>query len=187
MTLIEAGYTIRAVMEGDWEPYWHHMLELPKGKVLCDIDDQGDIFRAKEEIGHQQCLAGGVPATLLMFGKPAEVEERVKLLCQTLGKEGGYIVNSGCGIPRSTKPENYRALVNATVKFGTYDSGFKPLPKVVKNSPNKIQGIENQKMFTPWNVKLAELGGEVLGQEDLIREQWEKFESLAFNWCLFWG
>jgi len=60
MLLIEAGYTVRAYLEGDWTSNWHHWNELPRGKVICDIDDKPDIFRAKKEIGDTVCLAGGI-------------------------------------------------------------------------------------------------------------------------------
>ena len=78
MALIDAGHSVRAYLEGDWGPHWHHMLELPKGKVLCDIDNQGDIFKAKKDIGHHQCIAGGMPNTLLILGTPKEVRERTQ-------------------------------------------------------------------------------------------------------------
>jgi hypothetical protein len=52
--LVAAGHTVRAYLEGDWSHHWHHMLELPKGTILCDIDDQGDIYKAKKDIGHHQ-------------------------------------------------------------------------------------------------------------------------------------
>jgi hypothetical protein len=185
--LIEAGFTIRAVLEGDWGPYWHRLLELPRGKVLCDIDDRGDIFRAKEEIGAHQCLAGGVPASMLLFGTPSEVEQRVRLLCRTVGKGGGYIVNSGCGIPRKARPENYRAMVEAALRFGTYDPNLQPLPRTAAEPTAVVPARVPARTFTPWDVKLAELGGRVAGDEDLIRGHWEKFETMAFNWCLLWG
>src|SRR5680860_929340 len=71
--------------EGDWSPHWHHMLELPKGTIICDIDNQGSIFQAKRDIGHHQCLAGGIPDSQFILGTPEDVRKRVKELCDTLG------------------------------------------------------------------------------------------------------
>ena len=68
--LIESGYTIRAYLEGDWGKHWRHMLEMPKGKVLCDIDTQGDIFQAKKDLEGYQCIAGGVQDSMLILGIP---------------------------------------------------------------------------------------------------------------------
>ncbi len=180
--LIAAGYKIRAYLEGDWGHHWHAFLELPKGSVLCDIDNQGDIFKAKQDIGHHMCLAGGVQDSLLILGTPQEVRDRVKLLCETVGKDGGFIVNGGCNIPYDTKPENYRALVDAIIEYGSYDKGIKPIPKaalpVIGETPAP-------KVFTPWEAKLAELGG-VLGDEGLIRKPWDMLESMGYAWIWQW-
>ena len=70
LLVIEAGYTLRLSMQGDWGPHWHHLTELPKGKLLCDIDNEGDIFKAFEVFGGHQCLAGGIPNTTLILGYP---------------------------------------------------------------------------------------------------------------------
>jgi len=183
--LIEAGYTIRAYLEGDWGPHWHHLLEMPKGKVLCDIDNQGDIFRAKKDIGHHQCLAGGVPDSLFILGTPQEMRERVKLLCETVGKDGGFIVNGGCNIPYDTKPENYRAMIDAVMEYGRYDDGRKPEPRPVAPGPARVAALKPQRMVTPWAEKAAELGG-VQGDEDLIRRPWEMLETMGYNWLWQW-
>ncbi|MFZ5646583.1 MAG: uroporphyrinogen decarboxylase family protein [Bacillota bacterium] len=183
--LIDAGYTIRAYLEGDWGHHWHHMLELPKGKVLCDIDNQGDIFKAKEVLGNHQCVAGGIPDSLFILGTPQEMRERVKMLCEKLGKDGGFIINGGCNIPYDTKPENYRAMIDAIVEFGTYDKNYKPKPKVSQPGPVEVKDLNKQRMVTPWEVKLAELGG-VMGDEQLIKRPWEMFESMGYNWIWQW-
>jgi len=96
MKLIDAGYTIRPYLEGDWAPHWHHFRELPKARLILDIDGPADIFKAKEEIGNWQCIAGGIPDHLLILGSPNDVRERVKLVCSRLGKDGGYIINGAC-------------------------------------------------------------------------------------------
>lgn len=183
--LIDHGYTIRAYLEGDWGHHWHHMLELPKGKVLCDIDNQGDIFKAKEVIGNHQCLAGGIPDSMFILGTPQEMRERVKLLCEKLGQDGGFIINGGCNIPYDTKPENYRAMIDAIIEFGTYDSNYKPKPKIAEPGPVEVKALNKQRMVTPWEKKLEELGG-ITGDEDLIRRPWELLESMGYNWMWQW-
>ncbi len=184
LLLIDAGYTIRAYLEGDWGPNWHHFRELPKGKVLCDIDIQGDIFKAKEELGGYQCIAGGVPDSLLILGMPDEVRARVKLLCKTVAKDGGFIINGGCGIPYDTKPENFKAMVDATLEFGRYSDATN---FAVQINPNPPVGWKSPKrrVNTPWEVKLDELGG-VTGDEAMIKGNWEMLEHTAFNWIFSW-
>jgi len=182
--LIEAGYTIRAYLEGDWSAHWHHMLELPKGTVLCDIDTQADIFKAVEDIGRHHCVAGGIAESLLILGKPAQIRERVKLLCEAAGRDRGLMINGGCNIPYDTRPENYRALIDAILEFGGYDAALKPAPKRNDGRPSKPPE-KVPKMVTPWENRRAELGG-IKGDEDLIRGPWEQLEAAAYAWVWQW-
>lgn len=176
--LIEAGYTVRAYLEGDWGHHWHHMLELPKGKILCDIDNQGDIFKAMDVLGGHQCVAGGIPDSMFILGTPGEMRERVKLLCEKLGRNGGFIVNGGCNIPYDTKAENYRAMIDAIIEFGTYDKNYRAKPWNTQPGPVDVPALNKQRVVTPWEDKLAELGG-VMGEEDLIKRPWEMFEKMG--------
>jgi hypothetical protein len=181
--LIGAGHTVRAYLEGDWGKHWRHMLELPKGKVLCDIDNEGDIFKAKEEIGHHQCIAGGIKDSQFILGTPEEMRKQVKLLCETVGKGGGYIVSGGCNFPYTGKPENFRAMVDAVLEFGVYDRGIRPRPKTPPKG--EVKAFSFPRMATPWQVKRAEIGG-VMGDEDLIRKPWENLEAMAYVWLWQW-
>jgi hypothetical protein len=182
LELINAGYKIRAYLEGDWGPNWHHLLELPKGSVLCDIDNQGDIFQAKKDIGHHFCLAGGMSDSLLILGNPEEVKQRVKLLCDTVGKDGGFIINGGCGIPYDTKPENFRTMIDAIKEYGHYSDSIKAK---VKTAPHASRGIVSPTMVTPWESKLAELES-IMGDEQIIKEPWEMLEKMAYSWMWLW-
>jgi len=186
LMLIDAGYTLRVYLEGDWGPNWHHFREMPKGKILCDIDVQGDISKAKEDLAGYQCIAGGMPDSLLILGNPEEVRERTKLLCETVGKDGGFIINGGCGIPYDTKPENYRAMLDATVEYGRYYDG--PTKYDIQMNPKPPEGWQPppRRVVTPWAIKLGELG-EVTGDESMIRKGWEDLEHRAYNWLWSWA
>ena len=183
--LIEAGHTIRAYLEGDWGPHWHHMLELPRGKVLCDIDNPGDIFKAKKEIGHHQCIAGGIKDSQFIIGTPEEMRQQVKTLCESVGQGGGFIISGGCNFPYATKPENLRALIDAVLEYGIYDETVKPQPKETPPGPVGAKGFKYPKVVTPWEIKRDELGG-VQGDEGLIRRSWETLESMAYAWLWQW-
>lgn len=184
--LIDAGYTVRAYLEGDWSKHWHHFQELPKGKVLCDIDTQGDIFKAKADFGQYQAIAGGIPESMLILGSPQEVAERTQYLCETVGKGGGFIINGGCNIPYDTKPENFQAMIDAIMKYGWYDKNLKLQSRPAPEAKADIDSIAKQYRITPWEVKVAELGG-VMGDEELIRKPWENLEAMAFNWLWNWA
>lgn len=186
MMLIEAGYTVRAYLEGDWTPNWHHYNEFPRGKIICDIDNKADIFRAKEEIGDTVCLAGGIPDSMFILGTPDQIRSRVKQLCETVGKDGGLIINGGCDIPYVTKPENFRAYVDAILEYGRYSDTIKPKlkpPPPLSTDHSISESVA--RVITPWEVKLEELG-EVMGDEELVRVSWEMLEQQAYRWLLFW-
>lgn len=182
--LIDAGYTIRAYLEGDWGPNWHHFREMPRGKILCDIDVQGDIFKAKEDLKGYQCIAGGMPESTLILGTPDEVRERTKLLCETVGQDGGYIINGGCSIPYDTKPENYRAMIDAVLEYGRYKDSIDFEPQINPKPPEGWTPFPKG-MITPWEIKRNELG-EIKGDENLIKAGWETLEHMAFNWLWAW-
>jgi uroporphyrinogen-III decarboxylase len=182
--LIQAGYTIRAYLEGNWSAHWHHFRELPKGTVLCDIDNEGDIFKAKEALGGYQCIAGGIKDSQFILGTPEEMHEHVKMLCETVGQGGGFIINGGCNVPQSTKPENYRAMIDAVMEYGVYDKNIQPRPKPAPMG--KIEAFQFPKLITPWKVKKTELGGNVMGDEGLIQRPWEMLESMAYVWLWQW-
>ncbi|UMZ74759.1 uroporphyrinogen decarboxylase family protein [Natranaerofaba carboxydovora] len=180
--LIEAGYTVRAYLEGDWTQHWHHLRELPKGKVLLDIDDQADIVKAKEDLAGYQCIAGGIPSSMFILGSPDEMRERVKWLCETVGQDGGYILNGGCNIPYDTKPENYKAMIEAAMEYGFYDESLKPEPITPPEGKNTLT---KKRILTPWETKKEELGG-ITGDEELIKEPWEMLEKMGYNWLWQW-
>ena len=184
--LIESGYTVRAYLEGDWTPNWHYWNEFPKGKILCDVDNKADIAKAKQEIGSTVCLAGGIPDRMFIIGTPEEIRARVKELCETVGREGGLILNGGCAIPYSTKPENFRAFIDATLKYGHHSSTITPKLKKPPATPSggPVPG-HPPRVITPWETRSGELGG-VLGDEKMVREVWEMLERRAFCWMHFW-
>ena len=145
---------------------------------------QGDIFQALEDIGRHQCVAGGIAESFFILSKPAEIRERVKLLCEAAGDDRGLIINGGCNIPYDTRPENYRAMIDAILEFATYDASLKPLPRENGDRAPKPTG-STPKMVTPWEQRRAELGG-VKGDEDLIRTPWEQLEAAAYAWVWQW-
>ena len=65
------------------------------------------------------CIMGNVPVSILQTGTPQDVEAYCKKLIDIVGKDGGLIV-----APRSTpdeaRPENLKAMVDFTRKYGVY-------------------------------------------------------------------
>jgi uroporphyrinogen-III decarboxylase len=183
--LVGAGHTVRAYLEGNWDAHLHRLVELPKGKILFDIDTQGDIFKAKQILAGHSCIAGGVPDTKLILGTPEEMRTHVRKLCESVGRDGGFIISGGCNIPYTTKAENLRAMIDTVLEFGVYDPTVSPQPRSPAPERMAVAGLKPQGMVTPWELKKAELGG-VKGDETLIRQSWETLETMAYNWMWQW-
>lgn len=181
--LIEDGWKIRIFLEGDWSPHWHHLTEIPKGSIICDIDDGVDIFEAKKAFGQKHCITGGIPTEMLILGTPDDIRNRVKELCETVGKDGGWIPNGGGHIPADTKPENYQALLDSVLEYGRYSDGPPPEPKTVSKETKNIDNMK-QEVITPWDTVKKEYGWEVPGDEELIKYYWDMFEQMVYRWIM---
>jgi uroporphyrinogen-III decarboxylase len=56
------------------------------------------------------CIRGGIPATTLIAGTPAEVREHCKKVFDVVGEGGGFILDASVGVPDEARPENVRAM-----------------------------------------------------------------------------
>ena len=179
--MIAAGHRVRLLLEGDWGPHIHHFLEFPKASLVLDIDGQGDIFRASEVVGHHHCLAGGLDDPILILGTPDKIREKVKHLCQTVGRKPGFILNGACNFPYDTKAENYKAVCEAVEEYGRGEPGLKHSPKDGTVGPRPAP-----RMTTPWARHKEQLGLTVPGDEALIEKPWNQFEAMAYNFWWQW-
>jgi uroporphyrinogen-III decarboxylase len=110
--LVGEGITPLLHFDGDWTRYLAYLKELPQGKCILDLDSTTDIFKAKDLLGDHMCIMGDVPATLLSLGTPEEVETYCRKLIDHVGKDGGFILSSGCTVPYNAKIENLKAMIN---------------------------------------------------------------------------
>jgi uroporphyrinogen decarboxylase len=119
--IVEAFWSdgIRSVLhcDGDWTPMLGYLRELPEKSCIVELDGQTDIFRAKAVLGGRLCIKGDVPASLLAFGGKDEVSEYCCRLIRGAGRDGGFILSSGCEVPLNAKTENVKALVDAAREF----------------------------------------------------------------------
>lgn len=119
MKAIEMGYIVSIFAEGFCENRFEYLMELPKGKAMIRFTDT-DMAKAKAALGNRFCLMGSVPLTLLQMGSPPEVEEYCKKLIKVCAKGGGWIMRSDTDYIQDAKPENVKAMVDATRKYGVY-------------------------------------------------------------------
>jgi uroporphyrinogen-III decarboxylase len=75
--------------------------------------------KAKEILGDTVCIRGNVPLSILVTATPEDVKAYCRKLISTAGKGGGYIMDAATGLD-DAKPENVRALFDATREYGVY-------------------------------------------------------------------
>jgi uroporphyrinogen-III decarboxylase len=115
--VVKQGNTPILHLDSDWTPFFHYLKEFPRRKCGLNLDGTSDIFKAKEVLGDHMCIMGDVPATLLTLGEPEEVDEYCRRLIMELGKDGGFILTSGCTVPVDARPENVKAMLASVKRY----------------------------------------------------------------------
>ena len=90
------------------------MLELyaDTGADLVEIDNMVDLSVAKQKIGNRVTLVGNVHTVNdLLHGTPQMVCDASQRCIEKAGDGRGFILGSGCIVPRNTPIENLREMV----------------------------------------------------------------------------
>jgi hypothetical protein len=116
--LVEGGCIPFLAAEGGYNTRLEVIRDLPEGKTLW-MFDKTDMAKAKEIVGDTICLFGNMPSSTLKLGTPQDVRDYVKKLIGTAGKGGGFIMANGAFFDHA-KPENVKAMVDATKEYGAY-------------------------------------------------------------------
>ena len=108
----------------------------------------------------------------------------MKTLIETLGKEGGYILDARAILQNDTNPENMRALIAAAHEFGGYDShDLSPEPlRVTPDTAMAAQAFPATSgrapgVCVPWSQHKAELAGPIQGSEELAERVWRAADA----------
>ena len=78
-----------------------------------------DMAKAKKILGDVSCIAGNVPASLLVTSTPEIVKEACRKLIETCAPGGGYILTGGASASE-VKAENLSAMMEAALEYGVY-------------------------------------------------------------------
>ena len=116
--LVEEGITPCLFAEGKYTKRLDLITDLPPGKVYWHFD-QTDMARAKKILGKVACIAGNVPASLLITGTPEKVKEYCRRLIEDCAGGGGFILTSGASIDKGN-PDNLKAMIEAVEEYGVY-------------------------------------------------------------------
>jgi len=82
------------------------------GADLVEIDNKVDLSVAKRQIGDRVALMGNVhTVTELLDGTPEVIRESSRRCIRQAGAGGGFVLGSGCIVPRRTPLENVQEMV----------------------------------------------------------------------------
>lgn len=79
-----------------------------------------DIREVKEKAGKKLGIMGNIHTDLLARGTAEEVREVTKQTIRDIAPGGGYALSSGNSVPSWARFENYQAMRETALKFGTY-------------------------------------------------------------------
>lgn len=118
IALINEGLNPCPLWEGDCTSRLEIIKDIPAGKA-CYAFEATDIVKAKEVLRDVVCIRGNVPLSLLAIKTPDDVKMYCKNLIDSVGKDGGYIMDASTGLD-DAKPENVRAMFDVTREYGVY-------------------------------------------------------------------
>lgn len=186
--LWRGGHQTMFYAEGKWDAHLDAFRELPDRSIVYHID-RGDPLLIHRKLHDKFALSGGVNNVTLAIGTPEQVRQEVRTLIETVGKEGGYIMDASAIMQNDTTPENMRALVEATHEFGVYDApDVLPEPLCVKPEATEkacafIAAKGRQPgVCVPWEEHKSELAGPIQGSEELAERVWQAADASG---CMF--
>jgi uroporphyrinogen-III decarboxylase len=185
------GHQTMFYAEGKWAAHFDTFTELPDRSILFHVD-RDDVFAAHRKLGHKFCLSGGIPNTMLSFGKPEQVRDFCKRVIDEVAPDGGYIMDAGAIMQNDTSVENLRALTETTVEYGVYRNAAAPptatppceVPASVQERA-ALKGMAGRPapavapgVCFPWEKKTGELPP-LTGDTEMLRRVWEQVDGLG--------
>jgi len=176
------GNQVLFYAEGKWDAHLERFAELPAGSIVFHMD-RTDPALSRRILGPKFCLSGGVPNALLAFGQPEEVQAHVRKLIESVGAEGGYIMDASAIMQNDARIENLKAMTDATREYGVYRSPSSPtmepssatagLPAWAASSPS------HPGVCISFADKLKEMPA-ICGDAALVRRVWDEIEGFAY-------
>ncbi len=75
---------------------------------------------AKRRVGSRVCLKGGVNTLAFLNGTVEEIAAETRFCLEQGMRGGAFLLGSGDDLPRQSKPENIRAMVETAHRYGKY-------------------------------------------------------------------
>ncbi|MBN2238884.1 MAG: hypothetical protein JW712_03845 [Dehalococcoidales bacterium] len=118
MGLYEEGFVPFPLAEATYNNRLEIISDVPKGSVMWWFENV-DMKRAKDIVGRQTSIAGGVQTSLLSAGTGQDIKDMVKQLVDDCGKDGGYMMSVSASVEQA-KAENLHTLFEAVKEYGNY-------------------------------------------------------------------
>ncbi len=182
------GNQVLFYAEGKWDAHLERFAELPAHSIVYHLD-RGNPLKTREVFGNRFCLSGGVDNTLLAFGKPEEVKAKVRWLIETLGAEGGYLVDASAIMQNDATLENLRAMSEAGREYGRFRSPSSPsvaAPLIQRTAglPAWVTSAQPQPGVCRPFGEAVSTWPDIVGDRGLFEQVWNENEGFAnlFIW-----
>ncbi len=177
------GHQTMFYAEGNWDAHLDAFRELPERSIVYHID-RGNPLLTHRKLHDKFALSGGVNNVTLAIGTPEQVRQEVRTLIETVGKEGGYILDASAIMQNDTTPENMRALTDAAHEFGGYEAPDM-LPDPLRVAPPTVTPAAGPAALAgrqpgvcvPWREHKAERDGPIQGSEELAERVWQAADA----------
>ncbi len=77
----------------------------------------------RKRVGDKVALMGGVDTLSFVNKQEIDIINEARSCILDAGQKGGYLLSSGCVLPRTSRVENIKALNIAVSRFGIYENG----------------------------------------------------------------
>jgi uroporphyrinogen-III decarboxylase len=186
------GHQTLFYAEGRWKHHLAAFRQLPDRSIVFHCD-QDDVFHVHQQIHDKFAMSGGIPNTLLSFGKPEEVRAFCRRVIDIVAKDGGYIMDSGAIMQDDTSIENLQAMTQTAREYGIYSPGsYRPpaatapceLP-ACQRARSQLAGLAGLAQSNtrpgvcfPWEERVKELP-EITGSPELIERIWRDIDGFG--------
>jgi hypothetical protein len=181
--LWRGGHQTLFYAEGNWNAHLDAFRDLPDRSIVYHID-RGDPLLTHRTLHDKFALSGGLNNVTLAIGTPEQVRQDVRTLIETVGREGGYILDASAIMQNDTRPENMQALVEAAREYGVYEHPD-AAPEPLRVAPDTIAGVKGFAVKSgrspgecvSWEERKSELAGPIQGSEELAERVWRTADT----------
>lgn len=100
----------------------HLRVEAATGCDILNVGEGVDLAEIKAELGDRVCLSGNInPIELFEMKDMQEIRAETRRVMEAGKPGGGYIFNTGEGVPRPTSPETIAEVMKTAKQLAPYD------------------------------------------------------------------